>query len=123
MDSSTLVRAAVSGGVFVGICAALGGGAPASEYYMAGATQVVASWGSDQVHNVLQMWPSRLTSAIVTGGLFTAARHFVSGDRNDVNNYITSAGSEYVARVVDDVVLKKNPADAADVGMNEDEGY
>jgi hypothetical protein len=50
-------------------------------------------------------------------------RHFVSGDRNDVNNYITSAGSEYVARVVDDAVLKKKPADVADVGMNEDEGY
>jgi hypothetical protein len=123
MDSSTLVRAAVSGGVFVGICAALGGGVPVSEYYMAAATQVAASWGSDQVHNVLQMWPSRLTSAVVTGSLFTAARHFVSGDRNDVNNYITSAGSEYVARAVDDMVLKKKPVDVADVGMDEEDGY
>ena len=123
MDSAALYRGAISGGVFVGVCMALGGGAPMSTYATAAAVQVAASWGSDHVHNALMMWPTTITSSMVTGVLYTATQHFALGDKNDVNNYITSAGSEYVARVVDDAVLKKNPADVADVGMNEDEGY
>lgn len=101
MDTSQLYRAAISAGVFIGVCMAAGGGAPVSTYAKAAAVQVAASWGSDRVHTMLMMWPSNLTSAVVTGALYTTTQHFALGDRNDVSNYLVSAGSEYAARTIE----------------------
>lgn len=118
-----MYRAAISAGVFVGVCVALGGGAPMSTYATAAGVQVAASWGSDHVHSMLSMWPNAITSAVVTGGLYTAAQHFALGDTNDTSNYLVSAGSEYAARTVEAWGEKKN-ADAEDAGgAVEEDGY
>jgi hypothetical protein len=110
MDTSDLYRAAISAGVFVGVCMALGGGAPMSTYATAAAVQAASSWGSDQVHSMTSMWPTATTSAVVTGAIYTAAQHFALGDTNDVTNYAVSAGSEYTARTIEGWGQKKSVA-------------
>ena len=122
MDSSVLYRAAISAGVFVGVCMAMGGGrAPMSTYATAAGVQAAASWGSDQVHSMPRMWPSAVTSAVVTGGLYTAAQRFALNDKNDAANYTVSAGSEYVARTVEGWGEKKSLVDVEEDA--EDGGY
>jgi hypothetical protein len=124
MDTSDLYRAAISAGVFVGVCMALGGGAPMSTYATAAGVQVVASLGSNQVHSMLNMWPTATTSAVVTGGLYTAAQHFGLGDTNDVSNYAVSAGSEFAARTLDGMMQKKSlDVGVADAMDSEEEAY
>ena len=123
MDSSDLYRAAVSAGVFVGVCMALGGGAPMSTYATAAAVQVAASWGSDRVHTMASMWPTHTTSAVVTGALYTATQHFALGDHNDVSNYLVSAGSEYAARTIEGWGQKKSVGVADAMDNEEEEAY
>ena len=102
MDNAALYRAAISAGVFVGVCVAVGGGSvPITTYGTAAAVQAAASLGSDQVHAIVKMDPTSLTSAVVTGILYTATQHFALGDRNDVTNYAVSAGAEYGARTIE----------------------
>jgi len=122
MDTSDLYRAAISAGVFVGVCLALGGGAPVSTYATAAAVQAASSWGSDQVHSMISMWPTATTSAVVTGGLYTAAQHFALGDKNDVSNYAISAGSECAGRTLEGWGKKKS-VDVADALSGDDEEY
>jgi len=123
MDTSQIYRAAISAGVFVGVCMALGGGAPISTYGTAAAVQAVASIGSDTVHSMLMMWPTATTSAVATGAIYTATQHFVLNDTNDVTNYLVSAGSEFGARTIESFGEKKNLADVEAVGSEEEEYY
>ena len=124
MDSG-LIRALASAGVFTGIAWAMSGGSHSlTDYAMTGAVQGAASLGSDSVHQLLQMYPTKVTASVVTGGLFTAAEHFL-GDHNYVTNYFVSAGSEWAARTGQDMwALKKNNmgADAEDA-EDESEEY
>lgn len=122
MDSSALYRAAISAGVFVGVCVAMGGGAPITTYATAAGVQVVASWGSDHAHAILMMYPSAFTSAVATGVLYTAAQHFALNDKNDVSNYAVSAGSEYVARTIESWGQKKS-VDVVDAMEDDNEEY
>jgi len=123
MDTSDLYRAAISAGVFVGVCMAMGGGAPMSTYATAAGVQAAASWGSDHVHSMISMWPSATTSAVVTGALYTATQHFALGDTNDVTNYAVSAGSEYTARTIEGWGQKKNVGVADAMESEEEEAY
>ena len=102
MDSSTLYRAAISAGVFVGVCMVAGGaGVPFSTYAKAAGVQVAASLGSDRIHKMTSMEPTTVTSAIATGALYTVTQHFLLGDKNDVTNDFVSAGSEAGARTIE----------------------
>ena len=123
MDNSALYRAAISAGVFVGVCMALGGGASMSTYATAAGVQAAASWGSDQVHVMTNMWPTATTSAVVTGTLYTAAQHFALGDTNDITNYAVSAGSEFAARTIEGFGQKKSVAVADAMDDEEEEAY
>ena len=123
MDTSDLYRAAISAGVFVGVCLALGGTAPVSTYATAAAVQAASSWGSDQVHSMISMWPTATTSAVLTGGLYTAAQHFALGDTNDVSNYAISAGSEFAARTLEGWGQKKSVDVGGAMGADDDEAY
>lgn len=123
MDTSDLYRAAISAGVFVGVCVALGGGQPMSTYATAAAVQAAASYGSDRIHAMTNMWPTATTSAIVTGTLYTATQHFALGDRNDISNYAVSAGSEFAARTIEGWGQKKSVAVADAMDSEEDEEY
>jgi hypothetical protein len=123
MDTSDLYRAAISAGVFVGVCVALGGNAPVSTYATAAAVQAASSWGSDKVHSIVSMWPTATTSAVVTGGLYTAAQHFALGDTNDVSNYAISAGSEFAARTLEGWGQKKSVDVGDAMGEDDDEAY
>lgn len=95
-----------------------------STYATAAGVQAAASYGSDQVHNMLSMWPTATTSAVVTGGLYTAAQHFALGDTNDVSNYAVSAGSEFAARTIENMSQKKSlDVGVADAMDSEEEAY
>jgi hypothetical protein len=90
---------------------------------MSGAVQAAASLGSDTVHQLLMMYPTKLTASVVTGGLFTAAQHFLRGNNDYTSNYLVSAGSEWSGRTVNDMLLKKNAmgAGAEDAESESDE--
>jgi len=126
MDHSGLIRALASAGVFTGIAWAMSGGSHSlTDYAMTGAVQGAASVGSDTVHQLLMMYPTKVTASVVTGGLFTAAEHLL-GDHNYMSNYLVSAGSEWAARTGLDVwASKKNDmgAGAEDAGSEADEEF
>ncbi len=118
------MRAVVSAGVLTGVAWAMSGGSHSlSDYAMTGAVQVAASLGSDMVHQTLMMYPTKITASVVTGGLFTAAQHFVRNNSDYVMNYAISAGSEFGARTADDMWQKKNLADAEDAGSEAEEEF
>jgi hypothetical protein len=120
MDNSALTRSAISAGVFTGIAWFMSGGTHSlSDYAMAAGVQVVASLGSDKVHQLINMYPTKVSSSVVTGGLYTAAEH-LRGNRNYVSNYAVSAGSEWSAQTISDMMAKKNmTADAEDAEEGE----
>lgn len=120
----TVVRALTSAGVLTGVAWALSGGSHTlTDYAMTGAVQAAASIGSDSVHQVLMMYPTKVTAAVVTGGLFTAAQHFLRNNRDYVMNYSVSAGSEWAARTAGDMWQKKNLADAEDAESEAEEEF
>ena len=94
-----------------------------STYATAAGVQAAASWGSDQVHVMYNMWPTATTSAVVTCGLYTAAQHFALGDTNDITNYAVSAGSEFAARTIEGFGQKKSVAVADAMDDEEEEAY
>lgn len=99
LNHDTLTRSIVSAGVFTGIAWFMSGGsAGLSNYAMAAAVQGAAVAGSDAIHNFISMSPSSVSSAVVTGSLYTAAQFYGRGERNFYNNYGVSAGAEFVAR-------------------------
>jgi hypothetical protein len=109
LNADTLTRAIVSGGVFTGIAWFMSGGnAGINTYAMAAAVQGVAVAGSDAIHNLISMSPSSVSSAVVTGGLYTAAQFYGNGERNYANNFGVSAGAEFVARNGWDMWLAKS---------------
>jgi hypothetical protein len=119
------MRALASAGVFTGIAYAMSGGTHSlTDYALTGAIQGAASLGSDTVHQLVMMYPTKVTASVVTGGLFTAAQHFLRGNDDYVMNYGVSAGSEWAARTGEDMwALKKNAMDAGveDAEENEEE--
>ena len=121
MDPSAMTRAAISAGVFSGIAYLMSGGkAGLTDYLVSGGMQAAASLGSDTVHQFLMMYPTKVTASVVTGGLYTAAQHFLRGEDNYINNYGVSAVSEWSARTADDM-LKKNLAGAEDAESEAEE--
>ena len=119
------MRALLSAGVFTGIAWAMSGGTHnLTDYAMTGAVQGAASLGSDTVHQIIMLYPTKITSSVATGALFTAAQHLL-GDHNYVSNYCVSAGSEWAARTGHEMLAKKNDmgAGAEDVGDNADEEF
>ena len=121
MDNGALTRAAVSAGVLTGIAWVMSGGTHSlSDYAITAGVQVAASIGSDKVHDIIMMYPTKVSSSVVTGGLFTAAEHLL-GNREYVSNYFVAAGSDWAARTADDMWAKKNAmaADAEDVETSE----
>jgi predicted ABC-type sugar transport system permease subunit len=100
MDSASYSRALISGGVLAAVAYTMSQGSHGfADYAMTGALQAAASLGSDTVHDILTMYPTKVTAAVVTGGLFSAAQMYLRGDNNLVMNYGTSAGSEWAARI------------------------
>ena len=117
------MRALASAGVFTGIAWAMSGGTHSlTDYAITGAVQGAASIGSDTVHSLVSMYPSKITASVVTGGLFTAVEHLL-GDKNYLSNYAVSAGSEWAARTGEDMWAKKNAmsVDAEDADEDEEE--
>ena len=109
MDSQGITRAAVSAGVFTGIAMLMsGGGAAVSDYAVSAGVQAAASIGSDVLHNLWKMYPSAISAAVTTGGLYTAAQMALRGEDNYVNNFGVSAGAEWAARTATGMWQKKN---------------
>ena len=125
MDSSAIVRSAVSAGVLCGIAWAMTGGAVSTtDLAYLGGVQAAASYGSDQVHTMLMMWPTSVTGAVVTGALYTGAQRLLRNEVDYVTNYAFSAGSDFAARRIDDMLLqKKNYDEAAGAEDAMDEEY
>jgi hypothetical protein len=99
LNSDTLTRSLVSAGVFAGASWFISGGrAGVNNYAMAAAVQGAAVAGSDAIHNFINMLPSSVSSAVVTGGLYTAAQFYGRGETNFQNNFGVSAASEFAAR-------------------------
>ena len=99
MNSEDITRAVVSAGVFSGVAWFMSGGnAGIPVYAVSAGLQAAASIGSDTLHRLTMMYPTEITSAVATGGLYTAAQYFLRGETNYLNNYGVSAGSEWVAR-------------------------
>ncbi len=124
MDSSVM-RAVASAGIFTVIAYAMSGGTHTLvDYAITGAFQGAASLGSDTVHQVIMMYPTKVTSSVVTGALFTAAQHFARGNDDYVSNYAVSAGSEFGARTGQDMwASKKNDSAGAEDAESDVEEY
>jgi hypothetical protein len=99
LNSDTLTRSLVSAGVFTGVAYFMSGGSAGLQNYATSALiQGASVAGSDVIHNLISMFPSSVSSAVVTGGLYTAGQMYGRGETNYQSNFVVSAGSEFVAR-------------------------
>jgi hypothetical protein len=123
MDSSVM-RALASAGIFTGIAYVMSGGTHSlADYAITGAFQGASSLGSDTVHQVIMMYPTSVTSAVVTGALFTAAQQLLRGNNDYVSNYAVSAGSEWSARTGQDMWASKKNEDVGAEDVDDQEEY
>jgi hypothetical protein len=74
------------------------------DFAVSAGIQAASSVASEVVHNATGMYPTNITSAVVTGATYTAVQYFVRGEDNYLSNYGVSAGSEFVARTVGDML-------------------
>jgi hypothetical protein len=93
--------------LFSGVAYAMSGGqAGLMTYAVSGAVQAASSVGSEVIHTAI-MAPvdtAKITDAVLTGVIYTAAQFFLRGEQNWLNNYAVSAGAEYGSAIANDYI-------------------
>lgn len=98
MMSSEVHRSLVAGAVLmvaeVGLGAATGNDMNLTGSAMDGATMAVSSYACDLTHNLIQMTPTTVSSAVCTGAVYTIAKSFLFNDNRFLTNYLLAAAAD-----------------------------
>lgn len=94
--SHAITQGLVYAGAMVTISFATGSGLQLTRYLMDGASMGVASIANDMTHTILQIPPSRVSSAAANGGYF-AVLQSLRGDDRMVRNVLAGAVNDGVA--------------------------
>ena len=94
--SHAVTQGLVYAGAMVTISFVTGSGLQLTRYLMDGASMGVASIANDMTHTILQMPPSRVSSAAANGGYFALFQSF-RGDDRLVRNVLAGAVNDGVA--------------------------
>ena len=114
-----LQRPLVSAGVFVAGAFALTtvAGVPASlrDFAMEGAYIAASTFGSDALHDVLHMYPTGVTSAVVVGVMNAALQSVGRNSTNYTSNFVSGAVTDLASGYVEPMVYSHSEAPEAPI--------
>lgn len=100
MDSASMNRALWSAGIWAGTAFGLGAltGANITLYdaAMDGAVMGGSSYTSDYIHSMIGWQPTGLTSAVVTGAVFSGAQRGLRGSTAYTTNFVAGAANDFL---------------------------